>query len=162
MDQEENKLDKIKYEKRCPGVGEFLAYVSVVVLLLALLIPIELKYGFSPNLYGMLEISVNEGKQFPFNLIKQLGLFKPPAGSSERIFSKQELAQFTGEEKDEPIYLAYLGNLCLILLNKQVVIYIYYHLMKILISTQFYILHIMMTFSCLKVNHLYHYFKLKN
>lgn len=112
MDQEENKPNKIKFERRCPGVGEFLAYVSVVVVLLAILIPVELKYGYSSNIIGVMQISVNEGKQFPFNLIKQLGLFKAPSSTgSERIFSKQELTQFSGEEKDKPIYLAYLGNL---------------------------------------------------
>ena len=110
MDQEENKLNKVQFERRCPSVGEFLAYTSVVVVFLALLIPVELKYGYSSNLFGVFHLSNEKSDQFPFNLIKQLGLFQSKKVHSEKIFSKEELIEYSGVEKNKPIYLAFLGG----------------------------------------------------
>lgn len=113
MDQEENKLDKPQFEKRCPSISEVLGYTSVVVVLLALAIPFELKYGYSANLFNVITFSTDKN-DFLFNFIRHIGLFSPSKNESKlKIFSKDDLTQFTGEDNEKPIYLAFLGmNVC--------------------------------------------------
>lgn len=110
MDQEENKLDKPQFEKRCPSISEVLGYTSVVVVLLALAIPFELKYGYSANLFNVITFSTDKN-DFLFNFIRHIGLFSPSKNESKlKIFSKDDLTQFTGEDNEKPIYLAFLGK----------------------------------------------------
>ncbi|XP_066930092.1 neuferricin-like [Clytia hemisphaerica] len=120
---EEGKTNKIKFERRCPGIGEFLAYTSVVVVACAVIVPLELKYGYSSRVFNSFHMQSTNDDSVLHTLINILGLFKKPAAqqpsTGERIFTKEEIRQYSGEVEGKPIYLAYLGKVYDVTTGKQ-------------------------------------------
>jgi hypothetical protein len=105
---EEGAVDKKTFSRRCPSVGEFLAYTSVVAVFLAILIPLEFNYGLT-SISQSFKMTTVRKDSYLFLIIEKLGLFngEPQSPDVEDIFTKEDLFQYRGES--EKIYLAFLG-----------------------------------------------------
>lgn len=124
--EEATKKPKLIYHP--PSASTLVAYTAVVVLLIAIIIPLEFHYG-TLGLFAAFDNSVPHDVSIKDYVFAKLGLIesdmktktfgkqeepkeklkKHKKKSKERIFTKEELLQYTGDSKKR--YLAIIGML---------------------------------------------------
>lgn len=119
MDKEQG-VEQKKNEGRCPSIKEVFGYTSVVVLSIAIIMPIEVNYGII-GFVRSLNLEKDDAGTVIHSVLDKLGLLSTnsKADNDEKVFTKEELKQFSGDSNK--IYLAFLGNqilfcMCVLLL----------------------------------------------
>ena len=115
MDDEIEKVVEEKSLWTCPSLTKFLVYCSVVVVLAAMIIPLELNFGIM-RLYMKLDLDVPQDVPVHHYILHKLGYLsvkqdndiKTTGIKEEKVFTKEELKMYSGDSS--LIYLAILGE----------------------------------------------------
>ena len=143
MADTEDATKKLKLIYHPPSVSTLATYTAVVFLLIAMIIPLEFQYG-TLGLFAAFDHSVPHDVSIKDYVFAKLGLVdfdiktktfgkqeepkkklkKHKKKSKERIFTKEELLQYTGDSRKR--YLAIIGMVFIFHLHRLICMQIYY------------------------------------
>jgi len=111
-DIREDGKPKEKITYTCPSLSLVAFYTAIVCVLLAILIPIEFRYG-KLAMFKKLDLSVPDGASLKDYILHKLGVVESRVtakhfGTKDRLFTKDELKTYSGDS--QIIYLAILGQ----------------------------------------------------